>query len=136
MAIVVAIVATGATPKRVPGSSGLALRTKGDAEGLRSELRSGANLAVIGAGLIGCEVAATARAMEAPVTLIDVLLGASIDHAAPRRRRRRYRYRSDPRSLADMKVRGVYASAELRSIAAGAGLVDRVRDSLRGHPVG
>src|SRR3954468_19975664 len=47
------------------------LRTLGDALALRGALRPGVWLAVVGAGLIGQEVAAAARAAGAEGTLID-----------------------------------------------------------------
>jgi 3-phenylpropionate/trans-cinnamate dioxygenase ferredoxin reductase subunit len=74
----VLVIATGAIPKRIPGIKGLTLRTLDDARRLRSALRPGARLAVIGAGLVGCEVAASARAMDIEVSLVDVLAGPLI----------------------------------------------------------
>jgi 3-phenylpropionate/trans-cinnamate dioxygenase ferredoxin reductase component len=71
-----AVLATGATPRRlgVPGSD-LAgvhhLRTVDDAVHLREAIRSAGRVAVIGAGWIGSEVAASARQMGADVVLID-----------------------------------------------------------------
>lgn len=49
------------------------LRTMQDSRRLHDELRPGAHLAVVGAGFIGAEVAATARAADVEVTLIDPL---------------------------------------------------------------
>lgn len=72
------LLATGASPRllRVPGA-GLAgvcyLRDIHDAERLRAALDGDARLVVIGAGWIGCEVAASARALGAQVSLVDVL---------------------------------------------------------------
>jgi 3-phenylpropionate/trans-cinnamate dioxygenase ferredoxin reductase subunit len=63
----VLVIATGASPRRVPGINGRVLRTLDDSVGLRSELGEGTRLAVIGAGLIGCEVAASARSMGVEV---------------------------------------------------------------------
>jgi 3-phenylpropionate/trans-cinnamate dioxygenase ferredoxin reductase subunit len=74
----VLVIATGASPRRVPGINGRVLRTLDDAAGLRGELGEGTRLAVIGAGLIGCEVAASARSMGAEVDLIDILPGPLI----------------------------------------------------------
>jgi 3-phenylpropionate/trans-cinnamate dioxygenase ferredoxin reductase subunit len=74
----VLVIATGASPRRIPGISGRVLRTLDDATGLRGELGPGARLAVIGAGLIGCEVAASARTLGVEVDLIDVLPGPLI----------------------------------------------------------
>jgi 3-phenylpropionate/trans-cinnamate dioxygenase ferredoxin reductase subunit len=54
---------------------GQVLRTLDDAIDLRGMLSPGARLAIVGAGLIGCEVAASARSTGAEVDLIDVLAG-------------------------------------------------------------
>ena len=67
------VVATGAEPRRLPGAPGLALRTLADSQALRERLVPGSRLAVVGAGLIGCEVAASARSMGCEVQLVDVL---------------------------------------------------------------
>jgi 3-phenylpropionate/trans-cinnamate dioxygenase ferredoxin reductase component len=70
-----AVLATGATPRRldVPGAQ-LAgvhyLRTMDDAVRLHDAIRTATRVAVIGAGWIGSEVAASARQMGADVTLI------------------------------------------------------------------
>ncbi len=71
-----AILATGAAPRRldVPGADldGVHyLRTVDDAARLRAAIRTGGRVAVIGAGWIGSEVAASARQMGASVVLID-----------------------------------------------------------------
>src|SRR3546814_4204877 len=47
------------------------LRTAGDAERLKNALRAGRRLAIVGGGYIGLEVAASARALEAEVTVIE-----------------------------------------------------------------
>ncbi|MGK4578748.1 NAD(P)/FAD-dependent oxidoreductase [Kitasatospora sp. HPMI-4] len=74
------VVATGMRPRRLrcpgpegPGSGRCTVRTLADAEGLRAELtRPGARVVVVGAGFIGCEVAATARGLGvAEVTVVD-----------------------------------------------------------------
>jgi 3-phenylpropionate/trans-cinnamate dioxygenase ferredoxin reductase subunit len=70
------VLATGASPRplRVPGSrlGGIhQLRTVDDAVRLRDAINAGSRVAVIGAGWIGSEVAASARQMGAPVVLID-----------------------------------------------------------------
>ena len=71
------LIATGSTPRRLPVlerySNVHFLRTLADARRLRDELRRGARLAIVGAGFIGQEVAATARAAGAEVTLIEAL---------------------------------------------------------------
>jgi 3-phenylpropionate/trans-cinnamate dioxygenase ferredoxin reductase subunit len=71
------VIATGATPRRLPGAPTLAgvhvLRTLDDALVLRADLARGPRVAVIGAGFIGAEVAATCRARGLAVTLIEAL---------------------------------------------------------------
>jgi len=74
----VLVIATGASPRRIPGLNGRVLRTLDDAAGLREGLGPGTRLAIIGAGLIGCEVAASARSLGVEVDLIDVLSGPLI----------------------------------------------------------
>jgi NADPH-dependent 2,4-dienoyl-CoA reductase/sulfur reductase-like enzyme len=69
------IVATGARPRRLPLFAGRpnvhALRTLADTHALRDSLTPGARLAIVGAGFIGQEVTATARARGVDVTLIE-----------------------------------------------------------------
>jgi 3-phenylpropionate/trans-cinnamate dioxygenase ferredoxin reductase subunit len=70
------LLATGARPRQlgVPGTNldGLYyLRTAADADALRARLQTGGHLVVVGAGWIGCEVAASARQLGAEVTVID-----------------------------------------------------------------
>ncbi|MFC7859634.1 NAD(P)/FAD-dependent oxidoreductase [Arthrobacter koreensis] len=68
------LLATGGTARTlpVPGAELLhILRTRADADALRGRLGAGKRLAIIGAGLIGAEVAATAAAAGTAVVLID-----------------------------------------------------------------
>ncbi|CAM5402441.1 NAD(P)/FAD-dependent oxidoreductase [Streptomyces chartreusis] len=73
------VVATGMRPRRLRCPGPLAgrhtVRTIDDAQGLREELtRTGARVVVVGAGFIGCEVAATAVALGVTeVTVVDPL---------------------------------------------------------------
>lgn len=71
------VVATGAGARRLPPLEGYTnvhyLRTLADARRLRQELRQGARLAVVGAGFIGQEVASTARAAGAEVTIVEAM---------------------------------------------------------------
>ncbi|HUR14162.1 MAG TPA: FAD-dependent oxidoreductase [Mycobacteriales bacterium] len=67
------VIATGATPRRLPGSPGHVLRTLDDAQALAPLLAPGRVIGVVGAGLIGCEVAASARAKGAEVHVVDLL---------------------------------------------------------------
>ncbi|WGL54154.1 FAD-dependent oxidoreductase [Nocardioides sp. BP30] len=74
----VVVLATGSVPRRIAGIDGHLLRTRADAVALRSALVGARSVAVIGAGLIGCEVAASARTLGLPVELHDVLDGPMI----------------------------------------------------------
>jgi len=70
------VVATGASPRALPGSDGRAgvhtLRTLDDALALRAELLDGLpRVVVIGAGFIGAEVASTAHRLGLRVTLVE-----------------------------------------------------------------
>jgi len=69
------LIATGARPRTLPGSEGFAnahvLRSAHDAARLRERLRPGARLVIVGAGIIGLEVAATARGLGVEVTVLD-----------------------------------------------------------------
>ena len=71
------LVATGARPRRLPALDGhdnvFALRDVDDARRLSVRLRPGARLAVVGGGYIGLEVASTARALGAMVTVVEAL---------------------------------------------------------------
>lgn len=70
------LLATGSQPRRlpVPGAEleGVhVLRSLDDARRLRHALSTAASVAVVGAGWIGCEVAASARQLGKQVTVID-----------------------------------------------------------------
>ncbi len=70
------VVATGSRPRRLaalaPGGAMLELRTLDDAVALRQALAGGVErLAIVGAGLIGMEVASSASSLGIPVTLIE-----------------------------------------------------------------
>jgi 3-phenylpropionate/trans-cinnamate dioxygenase ferredoxin reductase subunit len=67
------VIASGSSPRRLPGAPGLPLRSLADCRALSARLVPGARLGVVGAGLIGCEVAASARAMDVEVSVVDVL---------------------------------------------------------------
>jgi NADPH-dependent 2,4-dienoyl-CoA reductase/sulfur reductase-like enzyme len=72
------VIATGGVPRRLPAADGLlgvhVLRTVDHADALRAELTSGAeHVAVIGAGFIGAEVAATCRALGLEVTIVEAM---------------------------------------------------------------
>ncbi|WP_326559264.1 NAD(P)/FAD-dependent oxidoreductase [Micromonospora sp. NBC_01796] len=67
------VVATGLRPRTLPGQDGLAgvhvLRTLDDALALRADLLRGSRIVVVGDGVLGAEIAATARGMGLPVTM-------------------------------------------------------------------
>ncbi|MEV2248020.1 FAD-dependent oxidoreductase [Streptomyces sp. NPDC049970] len=67
------VLATGLRARRLPGLSGTAgvhvLRTLDDAARLRGELLEAERLVVVGDGVLGAEIAATARLMGTDVTL-------------------------------------------------------------------
>ncbi|HET8980091.1 MAG TPA: FAD-dependent oxidoreductase [Solirubrobacteraceae bacterium] len=69
------LIATGGRPRPLPLLSGYdnvsVLRTLEDAARLRSVLAAGRRLAIIGAGFIGLEIAATARRRGVAVTIIE-----------------------------------------------------------------
>lgn len=65
------VIASGIRPRHlpVPGPQPPVLRTAEDSLALRERLTPGASLLVVGAGFIGCEVAATARQLGCEVTV-------------------------------------------------------------------
>lgn len=72
------VIATGAAPRTLPGTEGLAgvhvLRTLDDCLALRADLDAGPRrVIVVGAGFVGAEVAATCRARGLAVTLVEPL---------------------------------------------------------------
>ena len=72
------VVATGATPRELPGTEQLAgvhtLRTLDDAMAIRDAIAGGARrIVVVGAGFIGAEVAATSRTAGCDVTILEAL---------------------------------------------------------------
>jgi 3-phenylpropionate/trans-cinnamate dioxygenase ferredoxin reductase component len=86
------LLCTGGVPRRldVPGAEleGVhCLRSLDDALAIRERLTSGRPVVVVGAGWVGAEVAATARELDCPVTLLEVapvplsrVLGPDIGH--------------------------------------------------------
>ncbi|KQZ75672.1 NAD(P)/FAD-dependent oxidoreductase [Nocardioides sp. Root151] len=71
----VLVIATGASARNLPSGEGLAgvhtLRNAEDAVQLRSELAPGRKAVVVGAGFIGAEFAAAARAWDVDVTVVE-----------------------------------------------------------------
>lgn len=85
------LIATGSGVRRLPGPAAPAgvhyLRTKEDADALRTAMRQARRLVVLGAGFIGLEVAATARAAGLDVTVLEAaraplvrVLGDEVGH--------------------------------------------------------
>src|SRR5690606_20359973 len=64
------IVATGARARTLPGAR--TIRTLDDALELRAAFVGARSVAIVGAGFIGCEIAATARKHGLDVTLHDL----------------------------------------------------------------
>ncbi|MGW3999895.1 NAD(P)/FAD-dependent oxidoreductase [Amycolatopsis sp. NPDC004772] len=88
------VIASGLRPRRLPlpGPDRCVIRTLEDAARVRAALRPGARLVVVGAGFIGCEVAAAARTLGASVDVVapesvpvERPLGASLGAALQRR---------------------------------------------------
>jgi NADPH-dependent 2,4-dienoyl-CoA reductase/sulfur reductase-like enzyme len=82
------LLATGASPRRLdfPGSDAsdvLYLRTVADSERLRSAFQPGTRVVIAGAGWIGLETAAAARAADCPVTVLEPQPGALHDQLGP-----------------------------------------------------
>ena len=67
------LLATGSRPRVLPGAQGHVLRTLTDSLTLKSELREGRHVVIVGAGWIGCEVASAARTHGCRVTVVDPL---------------------------------------------------------------
>jgi len=71
------VIATGGSARRLPFLTGFSnvhsLRTAADAARLRPRLAAGARVAIVGAGFIGQEVAATARGRGCEVTMVEAL---------------------------------------------------------------
>ncbi len=69
------VIATGLVPKRIPSFPDLAgihvLRNYEESQALRSEAASARKAVVIGAGFIGCEVAASLRNLGVDVVLVE-----------------------------------------------------------------
>jgi 3-phenylpropionate/trans-cinnamate dioxygenase ferredoxin reductase component len=71
------VIATGAAPRWLPGTEGLAgvhvLRTMDQCLALRAEFETASRVCVVGAGFIGAEVAASARVRGLDVTVLEAL---------------------------------------------------------------
>jgi NADPH-dependent 2,4-dienoyl-CoA reductase/sulfur reductase-like enzyme len=71
------VIATGLRPRQLPAWEGLpgvhTLYTLSDCLRLREQLADSRDVVVVGAGVLGCEMAATARKLGATVTIVDPL---------------------------------------------------------------
>jgi 3-phenylpropionate/trans-cinnamate dioxygenase ferredoxin reductase subunit len=74
------VLATGAVPRRLPGTDGadgvFVLRTLDDSVNLRNRVvavGAGCRVVVVGAGFIGSEVASTCRSLDCEVTVVELL---------------------------------------------------------------
>lgn len=69
------VVATGSRPRRLPFVSPAdgvhVLRTRDDADRLRTDLARAGRLAIVGAGFVGAEVASSASSMGVEVTVVE-----------------------------------------------------------------
>lgn len=94
------VLATGgsARPLPIPGGdldSVLVLRNREDADRLRAKIVPGMRLAIVGAGLIGAEVASSARRLGAEVTLVDPVDPPLVPAVGPELARRLHAMHSD-----------------------------------------
>lgn len=82
------VIATGLRPRRLPQGRDLAgvhvLRDRPEALDLRAALEAGRRAVVVGAGFLGLEVAASARAMGLEVTVADPLPVPMMRQVGPR----------------------------------------------------
>jgi 3-phenylpropionate/trans-cinnamate dioxygenase ferredoxin reductase subunit len=68
------LLATGGRARVLPDVGGArVLRTLGDSVGIRDRLGPGRTLVIVGAGFIGCELAASARTVGTAVSVVEVL---------------------------------------------------------------
>lgn len=81
------LIASGATPRRLPGTPALegihVLRTLDDALAIRAALQESPRVLVVGAGFIGAEVAATCRTQGHPVTVVEPLAAPMLRALGP-----------------------------------------------------
>jgi len=84
------LLATGGRARRLPvpgGERALVLRTLEDAQAIRSRLVAGARVVCIGAGVIGLEIASSARQLGCEVTVIEAaggVMGRAMTHEMAR----------------------------------------------------
>jgi len=104
------IIATGLVPKRIPSFPNLpgihVLRSFDESLALRKEAGSARRAVVVGAGFIGCEVAASLRKLD-----VDVVRLLRTDDADVRADERRGRHRCDARSSSPGRSRDAAPSS-------------------------
>lgn len=94
------VLATGGSARPLPVAGGdlesvLVLRNKQDADRLRAKIVPGMRLAIVGAGLIGAEVASSARQLGAEVTLVDPVDPPLVPAVGPELARRLHAMHAD-----------------------------------------
>lgn len=69
------VIATGLTPRKLPQQRGLAgvhsIHSLEDARALRAGLTTAHRIVIVGSGVLGCEVAASARSLGVEVTMVS-----------------------------------------------------------------
>lgn len=108
------VIATGVTPRRLPGG-GLVVRGFDDALAVNAALATAERVLVVGAGVLGCELAALAAGMGRKTLMIDPLAAPMVDRVGPLVARRLGRLHAE---------HGVDALFDVR--------VDRILDGGRG----
>jgi len=118
------IVATGVTPRRLSRSDDLSgvhlLRTVDDARRMRGEFGAGRRLVIVGAGFLGCEVAAVARRLGMEVSLVDPLSAPMILQLGPT-------VASEVESLHVQHGTRIYAGVGVASLHGDGGRLSEVR---------
>lgn len=76
------VIATGADPVRLPGGA-LVLRGLEDAQRIEAALQRARHVVVVGAGVLGCELAALARAAGVAATVVDPQSGPMLERLGP-----------------------------------------------------
>ena len=122
-------IATGSSARRLPGlEDGLYLRELADAEALRVVLERGEPLDVVGAGFIGCEVAAAARLRGCGVRVYEALSQPLVRVLGPELGG----YLADVHRLRGVELHlGVADLPGLRSPVVGVGSMPRTELALR-----
>lgn len=132
------LIATGSRPRKLPLLAGYenvwSLRTLDDCRALRRVVRSGRRLVVLGGGFIGLEVAATARALGAEVTIIEAteaplagVLGAKLGRWFVR-----LHEAQGVRVMTDRSLERIHANGAIRALRLSTGEVVEADDVVVG----